>query len=274
MRGLFVMLSALVLAACQSPRERLDRLAADYRWSVEVLSVADFPLLIAASPSLSSSSVLRVYLEGDGRAWVTPSQPSRDPTPRALLVATLAMRDPMPSIYMSRPCQFVRAVGCTPALWTSRRFSLQVVDGLSQALDQLKRRHGNRAFELVGYSGGGALALLLAARRDDVVRVQTLAGNLSPAQWARQLELIPLEGSLEPLLYRERLAQVAQRHLVGEADRQMPAAVAAYYGRQLGESRCLEFVMLPGVTHAQGWEQAWRHWRDRPLGCAAPVQAP
>ena len=124
---------------------------------------------------------------------------------------------------------------------------------------------------LVGYSGGGALALLLAGRREDVWQVQTLAGNLSPAEWARMLELTPLEGSLEPLQYRERLARIPQRHLLGAEDRQVPADVAAFYARQLGEARCLELVSLPGVTHERGWQQAWPSWRQRSLACA-PVE--
>ncbi len=172
---------------------------------------------------------------------------------------------------MARPCQFVSVPGCTPALWTSRRFSPEVLGALGRALDDVKSRYGNQGFELVGYSGGGALALLLAGRREDVWQVQTLAGNLSPAEWARMLELTPLEGSLEPLQYRERLARIPQRHLLGAEDRQMPAGVAAFYARQLGEAPCLELVSLSGVTHERGWQQAWPSWRQRSLACA-PVE--
>ncbi|AXA24355.1 alpha/beta hydrolase [Pseudomonas putida] len=270
-RGVLAVVGALVLAACQSPREALEHRAAEYGREVQVLALESFPLLVVAPAQMPTANVLRVYLEGDGHAWVTPSQPSLDPTPRQSLVVDLAMQDPTPSLYMARPCQFVSVPGCTPALWTSRRFSPEVLDSLGQALDRLKARYGNQGFELVGYSGGGALALLLAGRREDVWQVQTLAGNLSPAEWARMLELTPLEGSLEPLQYRERLARIPQRHLLGAEDRQVPADVAAFYARQLGEARCLELVSLPGVTHERGWQQAWPSWRQRSLACA-PVE--
>lgn len=270
-RGVLAVVGALVLAACQSPREALEHRAAEYGREVQVLALESFPLLVVAPARMPTANVLRVYLEGDGHAWVTPSQPSLDPTPRQTLVVDLAMQDPTPSLYMARPCQFVSVPGCTPALWTSRRFSPEVLDSLGQALDRLKARYGNQGFELVGYSGGGALALLLAGRREDVWQVQTLAGNLSPAEWARMLELTPLEGSLEPLQYRERLARIPQRHLLGAEDRQVPAGVAAFYARQLGEARCLERVSLPGVTHERGWQQAWPSWRQRSLACA-PVE--
>ncbi|ANC02675.1 alpha/beta hydrolase family protein [Pseudomonas putida] len=270
-RGVLAVVGALVLAACQSPREALEHRAAEYGREVQVLALESFPLLVVAPAQMPTANVLRVYLEGDGHAWVTPSQPSLDPTPRQTLVVDLAMQDPTPSLYMARPCQFVSVPGCTPALWTSRRFSPEVLDSLGQALDRLKARYGNQGFELVGYSGGGALVLLLAGRREDVWQVQTLAGNLSPAEWARMLELTPLEGSLEPLQYRERLARIPQRHLLGAEDRQVPADVAAFYARQLGEARCLELVSLPGVTHERGWQQAWPSWRQRSLACA-PVE--
>lgn len=270
-RGVLAVVGALVLAACQSPREALEHRAAEYGREVQVLALESFPLLVVAPARIPVANVLRVYLEGDGHAWVTPSQPSLDPTPRQTLVVDLAMQDPTPSLYMARPCQFVSVPGCTPALWTSRRFSPEVLDSLGQALDRLKARYGNQGFELVGYSGGGALALLLAGRREDVWQVQTLAGNLSPAEWARMLELTPLEGSLEPLQYRDRLARIPQRHLLGAEDRQVPADVAAFYARQLGEARCLELVSLPGVTHERGWQQAWPSWRQRSLACA-PVE--
>nr|WP_288375509.1 alpha/beta hydrolase [uncultured Pseudomonas sp.] len=267
-RGVLAVVGALVLAACQSPREALEHRAAEYGREVQVLALESFPLLVVAPARMPSANVLRLYLEGDGHAWVTPSQPSLDPTPRQTLVVDLAMQDPTPSLYIARPCQFVQASGCTPTLWAGRRFSPEVLDSLGQALDQLRARYGNQGFELVGYSGGGALALLLAGRREDVWQVQTLAGNLSPAEWVRMRELTPLEGSLEPLQYRERLARIPQRHLLGAEDRQVPAGVAAFYARQLGVARCLELVSLPGVTHEQGWQQAWSSWRQRPLACA------
>ncbi|AZE02119.1 hypothetical protein C4K05_6346 [Pseudomonas chlororaphis subsp. aureofaciens] len=109
---------------------------------------------------------------------------------------------------------------------------------LDQALDRLKQRYGNQDFELIGYSGGAALALLLAARRDDTTQVQTLAGNLSPRLWANALGLSPLHGSLEPLDQAPKLARVAQRHLLGQADRSVPASTPPI-GRRWGRKPCV-----------------------------------
>ncbi|SHL41818.1 alpha/beta hydrolase [Phytopseudomonas punonensis] len=260
-------LLALALGGCQSPQQRLGELAVQQDQRLQTLDSKPFPLLLGAPAHVPAAPRIRVYLEGDGHAWSTPSQPSLDPSPRDLLVARLAFSDPKPSLYLARPCQFVTAAGCTTRLWTNQRFGDEVLNSLDQALDLIKARYGNRNFELVGYSGGAALALLLAVRRDDVTSVQTLAGNLSPRYWARLQHLSPLDGSLDPLDYRQRLAQIPQRHLTGAVDTLVPAAVMQHYLDGLGAAPCLETASLAGVTHHTGWEKAWALWRQSPLKC-------
>ncbi|WP_137886757.1 alpha/beta hydrolase [Pseudomonas sp. 2FE] len=263
------------LGGCTSPGATLERLAQAHAHQLVSLETRPFQLR-AALPATSSTSAkpLRVYLEGDGRAWITPTQPSLDPTPRDPLLARLAMEDPQPSIYLARPCQYLSSPACAPRYWTDARFSKEVLGSLEQALDQLKQRYGNRHFELIGYSGGGALALLLAARRNDIAQVQTLAGNLSPRRWAERLGLTPLQGSLEPLDFAERLRELPQRHLTGAEDRVVPASLLDEYAARLGSADCLELHRLAGVSHHAGWLERWPQWRDRPIACkTAPAQA-
>ncbi|MFK1548903.1 alpha/beta hydrolase [Pseudomonas aeruginosa] len=267
LRVLMALLIGALLTGCQSPREALQQLADAHRRQLEILPGQPFPLVILAPQGTAKTTRLRVYLEGDGHAWATATQPSLDPSPHNLLVARLAVEDPSPNAYLTRPCQFVVAPACEPSLWTHRRFSQEVVTSLSHALDQLKQRHGNREFELVGYSGGAALALLLAAQRDDVTLVQTLAGNLSPRLWAEMKGLSPLNGSLDPLDYRDHLASIPQRHLVGDADNAVPASLAKAYLEQIGPYACSHIALLSATDHQQGWESAWRKWRGQPLHC-------
>ncbi|MGE9762236.1 alpha/beta hydrolase [Pseudomonas sp. PDM20] len=261
-----LLLSAL-LASCQSPREALQQLADANDRQLQILPGQPFPLAMLAPQGTAKTTRLRVYLEGDGHAWATATQPSQDPSPHSLLVARLAIDDPTPNAYLARPCQFVMAPACEPDLWTDRRFSQEVVTSLSQALDQLKQRYGNREFELVGYSGGAALALLLAAQREDVTQVQTLAGNLSPRLWAQLKGLAPLGGSLDPLDYRDQLAAIPQRHLVGDADDVIPTSLANAYPVRLHPYACSQVVLSPAADHQQGWEAFWKTWRDKPLNC-------
>jgi len=259
--------SFLLLAACQSPASRLQVLSTQHAHQLITQPTRPFPLVMSVPTVKPGSARLRIYLEGDGHAWATPSQPSLDPSPRDLLMARLAVSDPQPSLYLARPCQFISAPGCNPLVWTEQRFGQAVLDSLDQALNQVRRQYGNRDFELIGYSGGAALALLLAAQRDDIAVVQTLAGNLSPRQWAQSLNLTPLRGSLEPLDRAERLRHVRQRHFIGSGDRTVPPVLYQHYRRTLGPADCVEVVRLAGVDHADGWAEAWAQWRYKPLRC-------
>src|SRR5690606_9834760 len=134
---------------------------------------------------------LRVYLEGDGAAWPSAFRPPRDPTPRRPLVLRLAEQDPAAAVaYLARPCQYLDSdglAGCSVAYWTDRRYAVEVLEALDQALDQLKARSGARHLRLVGYSGGGVLATLLAQRRDDVSELVTLAAPLAVNEWTASL---------------------------------------------------------------------------------------
>jgi pimeloyl-ACP methyl ester carboxylesterase len=262
--GMALLVSAF-FAGCQTPREALQQLADEHGRPLEILQGQPYPLALISPRQAPKVTRLRVYLEGDGHAWATTTQPSLDPSPRNLLVARLAVDDPSPNAYLARPCQFVSAPGCQPELWTNRRFSQDVVDSLSQALDRLKARYGNREFELVGYSGGAALALLLAAQRHDVTFVQTIAGNLSPRLWAQMKGLSPLTGSLDPLDYSDRLASVPQRHLIGEEDRVVPRQLADVYLRALAWPPGSVLIRVPGASHDTGWEAAWRYSEEMPL---------
>lgn len=260
------LLASAMLAGCQAPMAELQQLSDSHGHQVVVQPSQPFPLATSVPRQLGSTSRLRVYIEGDGHAWATSSQPSLDPSPHHLLLAGLALGDPLPSVYLARPCQFVDAAGCNADVWTDGRFSQAVVDSLGQALDRLKQRSGNRDFELIGYSGGAALALLLASQRDDVGQLQTLAGNLSPRQWAQVMHLSPLAGSLEPLDAPGRLARIPQRHLLGNADTTVPASLFSHYLQRLGPALCVQAVRV-NASHEQGWQQAWQQWRDRPIDC-------
>lgn len=269
---LFLLGSAAVLAGCASPSARLEELARQQNHQLVTLHTSRFDLLVALPNQSQPSTRLRVYLEGDGRAWITSRQPSLDPTPHEPLLARLAMADPQPSIYLARPCQYLDSPACAPRYWTDARFSNEVLDSLEQALDQLRQRYKNRDFELIGYSGGGTLALLLAARRNDIAQVQTLAGNLSPRRWAELLGLDPLYGSLEPLDFADRLRELPQRHLSGSEDRVVPASLLDEYAARLGSASCLELQRLVGVEHSVGWLEHWQHWRDQPIACMSVQQ--
>ena len=131
--------------------------------------------------------------------------------------------DPAPSIYVGRPCYFGLANDppCTPRDWPLDRFSPRVVDSMARLIEQLREGRQD-AIELYGHSGGGALAVLLAARLGGVQRIVTIGGNLDVDAWTAYHGYTPLEGSLNPVNAGPLPATLLQEHYVGDRDRVVP----------------------------------------------------
>ncbi|APC19467.1 hypothetical protein BLL42_27420 (plasmid) [Pseudomonas frederiksbergensis] len=267
-----VWLSVAVLGGCASSIKNFSTEITLAGGRATVLQTSPFPLLAAFKEHAEESSTLRVYIEDNG---ITASESKRaiNPTPKRLMLVKLALTDPAPSAYIARPCQYVWSERCAPAEWSERRFSSSVITSYQEALEFLKGIHHNQTFELVGYGGGGTVALLLAATRTDVIRVQTLGGNLTPTTWSRLHQMAPLKGSVDPIKFAKKLQIIPQRHLVGKTDLEVPQAVAEAYMIALPEADCLD-VTLVEADHSQGWEEAWGRFRDQPIRCLKPDFVP
>lgn len=267
---LLPLFGAALLTACASVpspderRQQADALAQGQHWQSLALQTEAFQVQ-AYLPATFSGEVLTLYLEGDGFAWRSSHQPSLDPTPLEPLVLRLALAQPDgTAAYLGRPCQYLDAqrAPCATRYWTDARFAEALVNSLDQAVGQLKARAGAQRLVLVGYSGGGALALLLAARREDVTRVVTVAGNLDHAAWTQHHRVSPLQGSLNPATLRSRLAGVEQLHLTGEKDRVIPPPLVEAFVAGYPPGHHAQVRVLPGYDHrccwAQDWSQLWQ----------------
>lgn len=264
MKKVWLVLCLIVLVTgCQS-RIDLPALSRGSALSPQTLATEPYPLQ-ALLPQAGHYPHLRVYIEGDGHAWATRSQPSSDPTPMHSLMTDLALRDVQPSVYLARPCQFIKGAHCDTGVWTAGRFSASVMASMNAALDQVKARYGVDTFELVGHSGGAAIALVLAATRSDVMQVQTLAGNLDPEFWTRLQSLAPLQNPVLPLTYRDSLSGIAQRHFVGLEDPVVPPSVAQSYVDAL-QGRCVEVIRVH-ANHLSGFEERWARYANVPVRC-------
>jgi len=239
-----------VLQGCANHRTELAEAVSAYRGQTEIISTTQFDLMSASNMSAGKVDTLRIYIEGDGKAWATRSQPSTDPSPRNLLMARLALADPHPSVYLARPCQFHKSAGCGVAMWTDKRFTAPVIQSFNDALDKLKARHGAQSLELIGYSGGGYVAMVLAGMRSDVTQLQTLAGNIDPQAWARHHQISPL-ANLEDISDLGRLNSLPQEHFVGSNDKVVPASlVEAFVGKQ--RFSCASVTRV-AADHESGW---------------------
>lgn len=259
----------LLLGACANPRAEAERLATTQNMRPVQLRTDAFTLS-AFVRQTDPSGPLVIYVEGDGRAWLNRSTPSSDPTPHAPVALWLAVRDPSPNVaYVARPCQYAareQDAACASArYWTSHRFAEEVVAATSQAVDQLKGGSQRRGVHLVGFSGGAAIAALVAARRDDVLSLRTVAGNLDNDAFARLHKVSAMPNSLDAVQVAARLAKLPQVHLVGARDETVPRAVVESYVRAMGSSACVSVVEVAGASHEGPWQEAWS--RQPPASC-------
>jgi hypothetical protein len=211
-----------------------------------------------------------IYIEGDGLAWLSRTEVSLDPTPREALGLALASVDQGANVvYLARPCQFTaRAKNptCGTPYWTGKRFAPEVIASMGQAIDQVLTQAPGQKINLVGYSGGGAVAVLVAASRKDVASIRTVAGNLDHAEVNRLNKVSPLSGSLNAVDVASQVARIPQIHWSGMADRTVPPAIAERF-RQAAGSACVTARTVPGATHETGWKERWRELLSQVPGC-------
>lgn len=217
------------------------------------------------TPSVPSDT-LTVYIEGDGAAWPTPYHPPHDPTPTRPLSLALAAADPAPAVvYLGRPCQYLEPaalLSCDSAYWTERRFAPEVVAAYDAAISRQKSALVTRRLRLVGYSGGGVLATLIAARRDDVDVLVTVAAPLAVAEWAAWHKASVLTGSLDPAELRENIRSPRSLHFVGRKDEVVPAAIVESFVRRKGG----DMEVIPGFDHECCWVRDWNKLLERVMG--------
>lgn len=263
---LVLLLVLTVLQACTSLSDRhalAQRLTAGAGWTSRVDTTGEFQIAVSA-PAGRKGSTLVAYLEGDGRAYLAADTASTDPTPGDPLALRMALADrrPGPLVYLARPCQYT--VGpdrrnCSNRFWTSHRYAPAIIAAMGEALDQEKQRAGASRLILIGYSGGGALAVLLAQRRSDVAALVTVAANLDLAYWTSRDGLAPLSGSIDPASRAAAIRDVPQVHLAGRRDRVVGPDVTRAYLRHYQARKDFEDSLIGefDFDHVCCWAERW-----------------
>jgi pimeloyl-ACP methyl ester carboxylesterase len=217
---------------------------------------------------------LTVYIEGDGRAWLSRWRFSDDPTPTDPVALRLAAVDPTPNlVYLARPCQYTDDPACHSRYWLGGRFAEEVIAATDQAIEHLRRRIAAPAVHLVGFSGGGAVAALVAARRRDVASLRTVAGNLDHEQVTQRAGVSRLDGSLNPADYAVALAGIAQHHFVGADDRVVPRSAIERFAERVGDPRCVRVSVVEGTSHEGGWAERWPDLLSWTVACGGQEDA-
>jgi Serine hydrolase (FSH1) len=247
------------MSACASrdPGENARRIAGPAHLRRESLQTGAF-VLTSFVRFGDAREPLHIYIEGDGYAWRSRTEPSRDPTPRRAMALQLAAKDPAANVvYLARPCQFIEHDShCDVAYWTGKRYSRDVIASMDEAVSHYAALAPGQALQLIGYSGGGALAVLIAARRGDVESIRTVAGNLDVGEVMRLHGVSPLPLSLNPLSEASRVAAIPQIHFSGSRDRVVPPSIAQRFAQAAG-GRCVRTLVIAGADHESGWASRW-----------------
>jgi pimeloyl-ACP methyl ester carboxylesterase len=258
-------IAALSTACATAPAAEFDREAAQLGFSATSVAGASHPLRVYASNRGSAADTvpagaaprsnrpLHIYLDGDGRPFVRRDRVARDPTPQDPLTLRLLAADPGPALYLGRPCYHGLESRCDAQLWTNARYGEVVLASMAAAITAIAAARAPAGVVLIGYSGGGTLAVLLAARLPAVNAVVTVAANLDVAAWTRLHGYSPLTDSLDPARMTEGRV-VPQWHLTGSLDRNVPPALNAGLAARLP---CAEFKVIEGFDHHCCWAETW-----------------
>lgn len=240
----------LHMTACTSPA--IDTQAAT-KYGFSVHAIRGDPFLHSVMQNSGQGNILHVYIEGDGRPWINETLVAADPTPSKLIMPELMAQDRAAAIYLGRPCYFQTGdLECTAKFWTSARYSPEVVQSLNTVLDQYAKDYSGVI--LIGHSGGGTLAMLMAANRRDVKQLITLAGNLDITRWAEQHHYSPLSESVNPAKLPPLSSSIIQQHFLGAKDEKItPAMILPVIEAQPRAT----LVTINGLNHSCCWSSVW-----------------
>lgn len=252
-RVVLLICAALTAAACATPAQRSDREAQAAGLSRTVVQGTNFRHLIYARAA-ANTSTLTVFIEGDGIPWIGGRIPASDPTTQNPLALRMLIESHDAAIYVTRPCyNEIADRPCDAQPWTFARYSEDTVASMAKAIDDYARAVRATQLRIVGYSGGGVLAVLIAERLSNVSAVVTIAANLDVAAWATHHGYLPLKQSLDPSR-SERVHAWKEIHLQGGRDTTVPGATTRSYFDRYPAAKAIVF---PEYDHVCCWLRDW-----------------
>jgi len=226
-------------------------------YSVSTVRGRGFAHAVVVPAGQNSAPILWVFLEGDGQPLVDGGRRiARDPSPKIAMAFDLFTATSAPRAYLGRPCYFSHAndAGCDPSLWTSARYGKAAVASMAAALETLIRDNSTRRVILVGYSGGGTIAYLVAPRIPEVSAVITICGNLDIDAWTRTHGYPSLSQSDNPATAPPLDRRITQIAIAGGRDVNVPqSSLRAFLDRQQPQ----ELWIYGDHDHACCWRRDW-----------------
>lgn len=258
MKRIAIVVLSLLVSACASRGARIEQLARDAEMQRAVIEVDGLRSIVFTRGTVRGTRLI-VFLEGDGQPWREGIAPAEDPTTSNPLALKLLMRTPGMTAYVSRPCyQDARTSRCSTDLWTHGRYSSAIIEVMQAAIEQTASTAQASEIVLVGYSGGGVLAVLLAERLERIKAVVTVAANLDIDAWTEHHRYLPLAHSLNPATSTRDHGWI-EIHLAGARDAVVPLATSARYFARFPHAQRWEFEQHGHVCcWLEEWDALWK----------------
>lgn len=260
----FILLLSIFISGCTrdipTPNERLTTINSlmPNSFESEIIQTSKYKFYTIHNVKNQCENI-NVYFEGDGLSWITRTRVSDNPTPINPTAFKLMLTDNSNcSVYVARACQYTNDNSCKEEDWTSHRFSYEIMNGSNDVINKIKEKYKPNSFNMIGYSGGAAIASLVSNKRDDVKTLITIAGNLNTTLWTDIKNITALSGSLNPIDNTNNLQNVKQYHLIGQNDNVIPKEILQSYMNNFNDKSKIVFKSVD-ATHSCCYENEFKN---------------
>lgn len=253
------LLCSFSLSACLDASRKIDQYAKHAKLTRTTLLGDPFRHVVYIKPGINSGQSLHIYIEGDGTPWRRGTQIAKDPTSKKPISLHLMAQAPQAAIYLGRPCYLglSQDPACNSDYWTSHRYAKIVVKSMAKVANEYIAKNTISEVTLLGHSGGGTLAVLLANKIHKVKKVITIAANLNTEKWTQHHGYLPLTGSLNPIEDAD-LSNIEHIHYIGGKDRVIPLQMVEDFARKNGG----KLRIVADFTHHCCWQDNWPQWLE------------
>ena len=183
-----VVFTAFFLFGCSSDQARINKafdLAQQNNYMPEIISSSQFPIQIFYQAHNSNHAV--IYLEGDGLVINSHGGVALNPTPTDPMALRLASVDKrrVTKIVINRPFHYITSdhsdsdsdSDSDSRYWTTSRYAHEVIQSILEVIQNCQKQFHFKTIEIIAYSGGASVALLLGPHLENIERITSFAGN-------------------------------------------------------------------------------------------------
>jgi hypothetical protein len=265
----------VILSGCNTNRlnanKTADHLAKKQSFTQKLVKGGDF-WITTYEKITDSDSPFVIYIEGEGEIIPNKYFVSENPTPTRPMFINLAFADHRPNVvYLARLCQYTPMElnpKCNNQYWNDKRYSEETVAAMNEAINKITQ---GKRFDLVGFSGGGGIAVLVAARNNKVNSILTIAANLDIDEFAKYHKTRPIVGSLNPIDYADNVKHIPQIHFSGAKDKVVPPFIGENFVNKINTG-CARHEIIPQAEHNSYWNKVWSYILSSKMVCLKPAK--